>query len=108
MKNVKKVILEKIKTSKVAKVIKLKRFSADEVFLSTLKEMKEPSLVREMALKIKRSKLFKETKKQILTKLYASASRLNKEGTVKRIPMNKSTFLYCLKGYKLNKRQLAA
>ncbi len=85
------------------KSVDLNNMTADELFLFSLKEMKKPSLVRDMVKTIKKSKLISTTKKKLLAKFYASASRLNKEGIVKRIPVNGSMYIYGLMNWKFNK-----
>lgn len=90
-----------VKTSvPTAKVVELKSLSADELFLYTLKEIGKPSLVRDMVKTIKKLKLVSATKKKLLAKFYASASHLNRDGMIKRIPINGSMYMYSLIGWK--------
>ena len=81
-------------------VVQLKSLSADEIFLSTLKEMGKPSLVREMAVKLKNGKVISLSKKKLMALLYASASHLNKDGAIKRTAENSSTYRYSLLEWK--------
>lgn len=78
------------------KPAELRKLTADEIFLSTLKAMGRPSLVRDMATKLENGKLISKSKKKLMALLYASASHLNRDGFVKRTPVNKSMYKYSL------------
>jgi hypothetical protein len=86
------------------KVVQLNSFTGNELFLYSLKEMGKPSLVRDMVKSIKKSKMVAMTKKKLLAKLYASASVLNRDGMIKRTPINGHTYMYSLVGWKFSKQ----
>ncbi len=88
-----------------SKVVDLNTLTGDELFLYSLKTMGHPSLVRDMVKSLKKTKRVSLTKKQILTRFYASASRLNALGIVKRMPVNGSMYIYSLINWKFNKTQ---
>jgi hypothetical protein len=97
MKNAEKSIKA---TLPKAKVVELKTLSIDELFLFTLKNMGKPSLVRDMVANVKKAKIVTITKKKLLTKFYACASHLNRDGMIKRMPVNGSVYMYSLLGWK--------
>lgn len=90
---------------KAVKTINLKNLTGDELFLHTLKEMGEPSLVRDMVKVIRKTKQIAISKKRLLARLYASASHLNRDGMVKRIPINGSMYSYSLLRWKAKKEK---
>ena len=96
-KMTKKVIEEKTKD------VDLNNLTADEIFLQTLKEIGAPSRVRDMVALLKKNKRVSIAKKKLLIKFYASASHLNRDGVVKRTPVNGSMYAYSLLGWKKNK-----
>ena len=99
------VSLVKEKTPKAVKAVDLKNLTGDELFLHTLKEMGEPSLVRDMVKAIRKTKQISISKKRLLAKFYASASHLNRDGIVKRIPVNGSMYSYSLLRWKAKKQK---
>lgn len=110
MKKVKKTgTLKSRKTSITkSKSVDVKSLTSDELFLYTLKEMGKPSLVRDMVATLKQSKQVSTTKRKLLAKLYASASHLNRDGIIKRTPVNGSMYAYRLSGWKKGKTKIAA
>lgn len=86
-----------------AKAINLKSLTGDELFLHTLTELGKPSLVRDMVANLKDNKRISTTRKKLLAKLYASASHLNRDGVIKRTPVNGSMYEYSLISWKTNK-----
>lgn len=90
------------------KAVDLKSLTSDELFIHVLKQIGKPSLVRDMVIAIKKSKMLSTAKSKLLAKLYASASHLNRDGKIKRKPVNKSMFIYGLAGWKFTKAKVAA
>ena len=101
-KSTKKVVKAKTKD------VNFKGLTSDELFLRVLEQMGKPSLVRDMVTTIKKSKLVSTAKGKLLAKLYASASHLNRDGKIKRKPVNKSMFIYGLANWKFTKAKVAA
>jgi len=99
-----------LKVAKIvkAKVVRLSNMTSDELFLHTLKEIGKPSIVRDMVTIIKKGKIITMAKRKLLTKFYASASHLNRDGIIKRTAVNNNMFEYRLKGWKANSHKLAA
>ena len=101
-----------VKTAKTTisrtEVVDLKNMTSDELFLHILKQMGKPSLVRDMVTAIKEKKMLSIAKRKLLAKFYASASHLNRDGVVKRTPVNNSMYKYSLKDWKGTSNKLAA
>jgi hypothetical protein len=88
------------------KAANLRTMSANEIFLNTLREMGKPSLVRDMAVKLENGKLISKSKAKLMALLYASASHLNRDGVIKRTPVNDSMYKYSLPEWRKNGQKL--
>jgi hypothetical protein len=110
MKTVKKkstliVATATVQKAKKVVAVDLNTLTGDELFLHSLKEIGHPSLVRDMAKTIKQKKLVSLSRRKLLIKFYASASRLARLGAIKRMPINGTMYMYSLAGWKFAKKQ---